>query len=334
MADRLSREAFFAKTAGMDEAALRKALWTLYWRGTAQMRERIEGAIDPAQADAVKKAATAPPNAELVLRQVTYFAELARSGAYIGRDRRVTPQERTRWRHEFRRLATDALAALRATEPDDAIRAIEIMIGLALAMDGTNYFRSEDPVEAAGFVVSDAAAAAWSVSLRRHGMVRFAEIAAPQLVRWESRYGWTRSGFGRTSQRETSLASVIANMLPSGDSWGVFAQAYLATLDGLTESPEYRYRYMDPAEERAHNLAEWHGMLLDRLLGAEDEHLLDLLAEHPALGGPERDFFAARLAHARDDDATATTLIRRCLKRLPGSAEFREFAITIGAVAN
>lgn len=41
-AKRMNREQFFRAASGLDEDRLRKALWNLYWRGTANMRERIE----------------------------------------------------------------------------------------------------------------------------------------------------------------------------------------------------------------------------------------------------------------------------------------------------
>jgi hypothetical protein len=55
-------------------------------------------------------------------------------------------------------------------------------------------------MEAAGFVVSDAVALLWAELQAQYGFAGFAERAAPQLIRWESRYGWTRSGWGRVSQ--------------------------------------------------------------------------------------------------------------------------------------
>ena len=45
--ERLNRDQFFDKPAEMDETDLRKALWTLYWRGAPPLRERIEAIIDP-----------------------------------------------------------------------------------------------------------------------------------------------------------------------------------------------------------------------------------------------------------------------------------------------
>jgi hypothetical protein len=43
----------------------------------------------------------------LVLAEVTDFVTLARDGAYMYGDRRVSPTERTRWRLTFKRLAED-----------------------------------------------------------------------------------------------------------------------------------------------------------------------------------------------------------------------------------
>src|SRR5258708_10413090 len=111
---RMNREEFFAKLAGLDEDRISKALWNLYWRGSAQMRERIESELDPAEDAARKRAAAEPPDPDTVLFEVCEFAELARAGAYMAGDRRVSPKERTRWRLTFRRLAGDGLAALRA----------------------------------------------------------------------------------------------------------------------------------------------------------------------------------------------------------------------------
>lgn len=54
--------------------------------------------------------------------------------------------------------------------------------------------------------------------------------------------------------------------------------------------------------ERTRALAEWHGMLLDRLYGSEAERLLDRLAVHRALAGPELTFLQARLAHVHGGD--------------------------------
>lgn len=63
------------------------------------------------------------------------------------------------------------------------------------------------------------------------GFDRFAARAAVQLVRWESRYGWTRSGWGSIAEEEVSLASVLARMLGAPDMWVTFADRYLDALD-------------------------------------------------------------------------------------------------------
>lgn len=41
-AKRMNREEFFRALSGFDEERLQKAPWNLYWRGTANVRERIE----------------------------------------------------------------------------------------------------------------------------------------------------------------------------------------------------------------------------------------------------------------------------------------------------
>lgn len=312
-AQRMNREEFFAKLAPLDEAGLRKALWNLYWRGSAQVRERIESEIEPAEKARRKEAAKQPPDPGLVLMEVREFVRLARSGAYMGGDRQVLPRERSRWRVTFRQLVTEAQAALRAVDPAPAETALAELIDLACETRTYDYFHSEDPMEAARFVVSDAVELLWGSLRDRYGFAGFAERAAPQLVRWESRYGWTRSGWGQLGQKETALADVLTRMLTVPDMWAGFAERYLAALDeagrrdGAARNRSWYGAGSDriwQRKQRAENLAAWNLELLDRLDGPETGHLLDKLAGHPAFDGPERSLLQAHLAQRRGDAAT------------------------------
>jgi hypothetical protein len=336
----MNRDEFFAKLAGLDEDQIKKALWNLYWRGPVQLRERIESELDPAQDAARKRAAAEPPDPDAMLWEVRDFAELARAGAYIAGDRRVSPKERTRWRLTFRRLAADALAALRHEDSGPAEEAVALLLDLACETKSFDYFRSEDPMEAAQFVVSDAAATLWEFVRERHGFAPFATVAAAQLPRWESAYGWSRSGWGKLAEKETSLASVLGRMLRVPDAWTSFADCYLDALDQIARAeaakPASRpaYSYPDPdygRSARTRNLAEWHSLLLEHLAGSEAEYRLDRLAGHPALGGPELTFVRARLAQLRGDTDAARTLAQECLAKLPGHDGFTDFAMRIGA---
>ena len=63
---------------------------------------------------------------------------------------------------------------------------------------------------------------------------RFAERAAPQLIQWESAYGWSHgTGAGKVAEPEIALAEVLAPMLTTPDRWTGFADAYLAELDRI-----------------------------------------------------------------------------------------------------
>jgi hypothetical protein len=139
-AKRMNRDEFFAKLAPLGEDGLAKVLWNLYWRAPALLRERIEAELDPAERDRRKREAVAPPDPELVLDEVQEFAELARAGAYIVSDRRVSPSERTKWRATFRRLAANAESALRAEDSGPAEAALAQLIDVACetrSVDGT-----------------------------------------------------------------------------------------------------------------------------------------------------------------------------------------------------
>jgi hypothetical protein len=338
----MNREEFYAKLAPLDDAALKKALWTLYWRGSAQVRERIEGEIEPVEKERRQRAGSVPPDPWLVLKDVDEFTALARSGAYLGGTREMSPRERTRWRLTFRRLATDAQAGLRAPEPAPAEEALAQLIDLACETRDYDYFRSEDPMEAARFVVSDAAELLWGTLRDRYGFAGFAKRAAPQFIRWESRFGWTRSGWGQLSEKETSLASVLTRMLRAPDMWTGFAEHYLDALDQAADGdvtapqriwvssgsyPEEKRR----RKRRAETLAEWNLELLDRLDGPETGHLLDRLITHPALGDPERRLLQARLAEQRGQRSQAHKFVRQVLEELPGHREALAFAKKTGA---
>jgi hypothetical protein len=217
---------------------------------------------------------------------------------------------------------------------------VALLIDLACETKRFDYFRSEDPMEAAQFVVSDAAATLWEFVRERHGFTRFATVAAAQLPRWESASGWSRSGWGKLAEKETSLASVLGRTLRAPDAWTAFADCYLDALDQIARTEATKpasppsYSYPDPdyrRSARTRDLAEWHSLLLERLAGSEAEDRLDRLAGHPALGGPELTFVKARLAQLRGDTDAARTLTEACLGRLPGHDGFADFAVQIGA---
>jgi len=333
---RMNREQFFGQLATLDEQRLKKALWNLYWRGSAAMRERIEAEIDPDQHDLGRRPSKQPVDPQQVLGEVEDFVALARSGAYMAGDRRVSPRERTRWRLTFKRLVSAAQDALRGQDVAAAATALERLIDLACETRDCEYFHSEDPMEAAGLVVSDAVALLWATLHDHDGFAGFARRAAPQLIRWESRYGWTRSGWGRVSEKETSLASVLAQMLPAPDMWVGFADRYLEALDRVARDDSARPSRTWPpvgrdGDRRTAELAEWHRLLLDRLIGSEAEDRLDRLAHHSALGGPELEFLKAQLAHRRGDISSARSLVQAALQQLPGHQDFLDLATEIGA---
>ncbi len=320
------------------DARLRKILWTVYWRGNAQLRERIEDELRPQDKPKVKPKKELPDPVG-VLDEVMTFVELARDGACMAGDRRVHHTERSKWRHTFRRLAAGALAALTASDPVPAQRAVAKMVDLACDMKRYDYFHSDDPVEAAKFVVPEAVAALWESVLRHGGFAALAARAPEQLIRWEADYGWTRRGYGQVAERETPLAVPLALLLTTPDMWRTFAEAYLEALEaagradprrprtvyGTFDEPSYRRK------ERADDLAAWHEMLLDRFAGTPEDELLDRLAASPALAGPELIFLRARMAERRGDVSQAATLVAKCLKELPGHQAYLDFAVEVGA---
>jgi hypothetical protein len=332
--ERMNREQFFAAMSGLDEERLRKALWNLYWRSAAAVRERIEAEIAPPEISARARDQSATVDPEVVLRGVQDFVALARSGAYMAGDRRVSRTERSRWRFTFRRHLAEARQVLLATHGDPDPAALIAILDFASDLSDYDYFHTEDPVEAAGLVFSDEVALVWGRVLRRSGFGEFAKTAAPQFIRWESRYGWTRSGYGRVSQKESRLTDVLETMLTVPDTWVTFMDCYLTALDeAVPVSPTSSWRTGSRLlDQRSEALARWHQMLLERFVDTDSEDRLDRLATHPALGGPELTFFQAQLAQRRGDTDRAAALIRSSLSKLPGHRGFNTFAQEIGAI--
>ncbi len=325
----MNREQFYAVTTGLDEARLRKVLWTLYWRSAAPVRQRIEAELAPEPTKAHVRAAGAEVDPAEVVGRVQAFVALAKGGSYLAGDRRVSPKERTRWRFTFRRLVLDARQALQADDIRPGVAAVSAMIDLACEVRDYDYFRSDDPVEAAGMVVSDEVGVLWQRMLQVNGFPAFAADAAGQFLRWEEPYGWTRRGFGRVSEKETSLTDVLAGMLPVPDAWTTFTASYLAALDQpsgtRSRSASSRSRVHLRAD-RARAMADWHALLLDRFAGTDEEAMLDRIAASPGLGGPELTFFRAQLAHHRGDGDSARSLVVDALEKLPGHNAFLRLA--------
>jgi hypothetical protein len=335
-ADRMNRDQFYIAMAPSDDTRLRKILWTVYWRGNAQLRERIEDELRSPEQPKMKQKKELP-DPDTVLGEVTTFVTLARDGAYMAGDRRVHHTERSRWRLTFRRLAADTLAALQADNPEPAQQAVAKMVDLACDMNSYDYFHSDDPVEAAKFVVSDAVAGLWESVLRHDGFAAFARRVPEQLIRWEADHGWTRRGYGQVPEKETALAIPLARLLTTPDMWRTFTESYLDALDAAGRAdprrPRTAYGSFDETRYRRHertkDLAAWHEMLLDRFAGSPEDELLDRLAATPALAGPELTFLRARIAERRGDVAQAATLVAQCLRELPGHQRYLDFAVEV-----
>jgi hypothetical protein len=337
-ANRMNRDEFYAAMALQDDARLRKILWSVYWRGNAQLRERIEDELRPQDQPKVKPKKELPDPVE-VLDEVTAFVELAKDGAYMAGDRRVRHTERSKWRHTFRRLTADALAALTASDPGPAQQAVAKIVDLACDTRSYDYFHSDDPVEAAKFVVSEAVAALWESVLRHDGFAALAARAPEQLIRWEAEYGWTRQGYGQVAEKETLLAVPLARLLTTPDMWRTFAEFYLEALERAGDADPKRsragYRTFDETsyrhKKRTDDLAAWHEMLLDRFAGTPEDELLDRLVASPALAGPGLTFLRARIAERRGDLSEAAALVTKCLEELPGRRAYLDFAVKVGA---
>jgi hypothetical protein len=320
----------------LDSDGLRAALWTIYWRGTDDVRRRIEGVLDPTQRASRQPAVPEPVNAAFLCHDVREFVRLARAGAYMAGSRDVSRQERSAWRFEFKRLVEEALRAVQQGALDHGGAALELLLDLAVETGGRDYFHSEDPVEAMKLVVSDCVEVLWGQLRACESFDAFCSRAADHLCRWESRFGWTRTGYGKISEKERMLADVLGGMLQGVDAWAGMAKAYVAALDRRaagTPAPAGRrddaWQVNYQRSRLADQLAHWHGMLLAHLMGTDAEPLLDRIAGHRAFSGPYPRFLSALLAQKRGESSRARELIVACLAERPGCTEFQEFATAL-----
>ncbi|TJZ99665.1 hypothetical protein [Actinacidiphila oryziradicis] len=102
----------------------------------------------------------------------------------------------------------------------------------------------------------------------------------------------------------------------------------------LPQALPARTRYDSLAYERkrrAGDLAEWHGMLLERLADYDAADRLTRLAAHSALAGAESLLFQARPAWRDGEADRARALVGEALTELPGHQELHTFAAEIGA---
>ena len=335
----MRKDEFYKKIIPLDKEKLRKMLWELYWRGGKDLRARIERLLDPQRN---KERVPQLPDGDLLLQDVLDFVALARSGAYMAGSREVSRNERSKWRVTFRKLFKNTGLLLTHGDMEYGAPAMEELIDLACKTKGVMYFHSEDPVAAMRIVISEQAQLLWGAYLAREGFASFAKRTAYQFIRWENPYGWTTYGGGWVKERETTLTSVLAQMLKGHDAWLEFTDAYLAALDAVLPGTSpvrekkrsaHDERNMElAAERRAENLAEWNELVLDRLQGTEGEDCLRRLVHHPAFKGVQGTFLQSKLAYLQGNQARAQQLLKKCLRAWPTYRSFLAFADEIGLI--
>jgi hypothetical protein len=337
--ERMDKTAFLKALEGRGPEELRTLLWTAYWRGGAPARERIEEQLFPAEA-AVKRETAAFVDAGACLEEVRTFCSRARAGDYMRGARDLGRKEVSGWRLTFRRLFEDATRALRQPGRDGDPAPLVHLLDFTFDLRNWEYFRSQDPVEAAKIVFSDRVAVLWRARIDEGGFGAFLQEAPAQFVRWESRFGWTRYDGKATGQQRT-LTEVLQGLLPGPDALLAFVRGYLAVLERLqarnATAQEARTRSSEPSrdwrrdcEHRADQLEAWNALLLERLGATEDASLLERILTLPALDGPETWHLLARLRARQGRRPEAQSLVRKALDRYPGAMSIRATATELG----
>lgn len=333
---RLSRKELDQLLAPLDAEGLRRMLRELYARGSADLRRRIEAVAVP-RSERPPKAGTPPVDGVAHARTVQEFVALARSGAYMGGDRRVSRNERSRWRVPFRALLDDSGSLLSQGDVGNGGDAVTALLDLALDCRDFYYFRSQDVVSALRLVVSDVVDLLWRTSRETLGFPALVARSPRDLLRWESAHGWTRMGYGTVAPKERPLAQVLAALLPSHDAWVSMAGAWLdifAAAHGRRPAverssgrrPEPTYVPSTPA-----TWAVWHELLYSRLRGTDEAPLLERLAAVPERPGWDLWLLRIRLARDAGREDEMRRLCRAALADFPGSPELAAVASEAGA---
>ncbi len=332
---RLSKEEFGQLLAGRDGEELKKVLWELYCRGSAELRRKIEIVAVPREKRPAK-AGPPPVDGADHLASVRELVRLARAGAYMGGSRDVSRGERAGWKASFRERLDDSGRLLTQGDVEHGAEAMDALLCLALDCRDTYSFRTEDPIGALRIVVSDLVDLLWRSTLTVSGFPALVARAPRDLMRWESLYGWTRWGNGRIAQKERTLADVLAALLPGHDAWVAMADGWLGVFAGVERERTSRDRLLGRAASSyvPHSLSEfdrWHDLLYQRLRGSEATDRLVRLAAIPSR--PTWDLWLLRVRLARDAGRIeqAQRLALDGLKEWPGSQELLAIAREVGA---
>ena len=130
----------------------------------------------------------------------------------------------------------------RATPPRRRNGPSRKMVDLARDMRSYDYFHSDDPVETAKFVVSDAVAMLWESVLRHDGPCGFRQ---PECQSGSSAGRRTTGGpAGATVRRRggDALAVPLARLLATPDMWRTFAESSMEALEAAGRADPKRPR--------------------------------------------------------------------------------------------
>ena len=246
-AKRMNREQFFRAVSALDEDRLRKALWNLYWRGTANVRERIEVelASDGHGRPPVPRRRTPIQRWFGTTSTTSYrWRDRARTWAGTGGCRRASARAGVSPSSGLRRKPR-----MRCGDEDSgpAASALEQLIDLACEAHDYDYFRSDDPWQQRA-----SSCPTWRrcCGRRRGNAMGSRRSPKPRRRNW---FGGSRAtagpvaAEGAVAAKETSLAVVLARMLRVADTWEGFAEQYVRALDEVCTAAHRRADDVGPS---------------------------------------------------------------------------------------
>jgi hypothetical protein len=214
--DRMDRDEFFKRLSRLDEERLEKTLWSLYRRGNAEVRQRIESQLErgPAAPPFGDELHVAKRGERLELRRVS-GATPPLAGAtptlHLGTARRELPRQRRRWRLTVSRLGQDTEVALQDDGRED--RADEPVLLLELARDSREYeLLADGSVDAPSVVVSDELSLLWSRPGIGLHWAKLGRQAMPPPVRREPSDGSRQIGAGRPRNKAALFGAMWNRM--------------------------------------------------------------------------------------------------------------------------
>ena len=290
---RLKKKEFVEKLSKYKEKELREMMWKIYYRAPETVRVRVEDLLRTPDERKIFKEVQDNAHRKALEQEIEEFVTTVRKGHYKRYSRHVARKYRKRWRFVFKRLLDDSTKLAEKGDVEVGLMGLETLLDLAYESFWNNYFHSDDPMKSMKVVFSDRVSLLWRARLSLEGFRSFAKHAAIQLIKWDSRFGWTYSE--TLKPKEAQLSHIVSSLIKGADAWLEFAEAYL---DGLNQIYNELKKKADEGvgkqwlRDRIRTydikLSDWNEILITRLSESGEDEMIEKIIQHKLFGPAQR----------------------------------------------